>query len=687
MDDLKLTRNIGIIAHIDAGKTSTTEAMLYYSGRSHKIGSIDDGSTVMDYLDEERQRGITIVAAAASFPWKTSLIHLIDTPGHIDFTAEVERSLRVIDGAVVIFSAVEGVEAQSEKVWRQADRYHVPKIAFINKLDRIGASFPRVYEEINEKFGNCAIALQEPIGIEGDFKRVIDLITMELCIFSGDNNENVVREAIPDEFQELAEEKRSAMIEKLADFCDDIAMMYLEGEVLEAAFLIEKIREMTIGNKIVPVMCGSAKNRLGVQPLMNAVIDYLPSPLDVPEMKAVHTHTEKQVDIGPDEKAAFTGLIFKVVAGTSADLLYMRTYSGKLKAGDTYVNARTGSKVRVKQILRLYAKNTQSVDEVGPGDIVGLIGPRDCGTGDSICDKKQVVSFEQITFPEPVISVAVEPRYTKEKDKLDEALKLLCREDPTLEVQKDKETGQRLLSGMGELHLEINLKRLLSEFKAEAKVGEPRVAFRETLQSAKVVSFTFEKLLGDTELFAAAKVAFKPISSGGDSFVIKTSCKKGAQIPGKFIHSAEETLISGLKTGGLRGYPLIYVEADIMELTIDPAKTNEGAVAGAILSAINQAITEIGTKILEPVMHLEIMSPDDTVGEIVNYLHPRRAVIHEMEAVGTVKKIRCEVPLAEMFGFGKSLPKLSGGRAAFSMEPCGYQELPKEAADKMFGYI
>ena len=680
-------RNIGIIAHIDAGKTTATEAMLYYSGRSHRIGSIDEGTTVMDYLDEERARGITITAAAATFPWKDSLIHLIDTPGHIDFTAEVERSLRVIDGAVVIFSAVEGVEAQSEKVWHQADRYHVPKIAFINKLDRIGASFSRVFDEINRKFEDCAVALQAPVGLEADFSRVIDLVGEKLLVFDNDSESPLQAYPLPEELVTTTREKREAMLERLADHSEEIALLYLEGEEVPEELIHKEICRLTLGNVIVPVLLGTAKNRIGIQPLMNAVLDYLPSPEDVGEIRTRHLKTGKEVTVSPDAGEPFAGLIFKLTAGTSADLLYIRTYSGELKAGATYINTRTGNKVRIKQILRLYAKSTEALDRVGPGDIVGVIGPRECGTGDTICAPQRQLAFESITFPEPVVSMAVEPRFTKDKDKLDNALQLLVREDPTLASSRDEETAQRILSGMGELHLEINLKRLNAEFNVEARAGEPRVAYRETFADSGTIESVFERVMGETELYAEAEVRFRPLSGGEESFSVKNECRDVKQIPKTLRDRAETTLYQGLRTGGIHGYPLIYVEAVITRLGIHPERTTEGAIAGAVLTAVDKAIHQIRTRVLEPLMHLEIITPEDTVGEISTYLQPRRAVIHKMETVGAGKRIACEVPLAEMFGFGKALPKLSGGRASFSMEPCGYQELPEDAAAKMFGTL
>ncbi len=686
MQKLDNMRNIGIIAHIDAGKTTITEGMLYFSGCTHRFGNIDEGTTVMDYLAEERQRGITIVAAAATIPWQDCLLHLIDTPGHIDFTAEVERSLRVIDGAVVIFSGVEGVEAQSEKVWRQADTYSVPKIAFINKLDRIGASFQRVLDEINRKFGG-ALALQEPVGIEDQFNSVVDLLTFQLLEFGGPDHDQVERKPVPDELRERMLQKREELIESLADESDELAVAYLEGDEIPVEKLRSVIRDLTLRNRIVPVFAGSAKKQIGVQPLMDAAIEYLPSPADCDVIPAVKVKTEEPVDVRAAEEEPFAGFIFKLVADPSADLLYMRTYSGTLKQNATLINARTGDKVRAKQILRLYAKNTQTLEQVGPGDIVGVIGPKGCGTGDTLCETRRVVSFERITFPEPVISIAVEPRYSRDRDKLAESLELLCREDPTLSQSEDEDTGQLLLSGMGELHLEINLKRLRDEFKTEARTGQPRVAYRETLKTATSEHVVFARTIGENELYAEAEVAFSPLKRGEDLFKVEHSLRNENEIPKAFVQAAVRALSDGLRTGGNHGYPLIYLQAELKSLIVSSEKTTEGAVVGAVLSTIDQAIRHVGTRVLEPLMHLEIITTDETVGEVTMYLQPRRAVIHEMTSAGQIKRISCEVPLAEMFGFSKALPKLTGGRASFTMEPCGYQELPAEIAQKMFGAV
>lgn len=670
--DLSRIRNIGIIAHIDAGKTSTTEGLLFFSGLTHRYGNIDDGTTVMDFLPDERARGITIMAATATIPWQDCEFHLIDTPGHIDFTAEVERSLRAIDGAAVIFSAVEGVEAQSEKVWRQADNYQVPKIAFINKMDRIGASYERVCNEIDEKFGSCALPMQFPDGAESEFKGMVDLLTMEYLHFHGERNEELSREPVPEPMREACENARIRMIEKLADHSDEIAELYLEGAEISREKLAAEIRRLTIARKVVPVFLGSAKREIGIQPLGDAVCAYLPSPSDVKDYPGIDRRTGKETSVTANPKEPFAGFIFKINASNTADLFFVRIYSGTLHSNDQLINGRTGDKVRVKQLYKIYAKSTEQITEAGPGDIVGMAGLKDCAIGDTLCAPQRVLSFGGIVFPEPVISMVVEPKFSKDKDKLDNAIDLLCREDQTLRRSTAEETGQRVLSGMGELHLEVTLKRVSTEFGCEIRTGEPRVAYRETLVKPCTVHSVFDRTIGDNRFFADLTVEFAPLSRDGEPFLIEDDAK--GLIPNALRTAATSALADGLRTGGLQGYPLIYVSAKIKDLKFEQEITTPGAVAGAVNEAIAEALQKSGSAILEPVMKLEILAPEDTVGEISMYLQPRRAIISDMVQIGNMRKIICQVPLAEMFGFGKALPRLSGGRGSFSLEPCGYQE-------------
>ncbi|HPN84950.1 MAG TPA: GTP-binding protein [Victivallales bacterium] len=679
-------RNIGIIAHIDAGKTSTSERFLYYSGKTHKLGEVDSGNTVLDYLDEERKRGITIVSASASFEWRLSgeghLIHLIDTPGHIDFTAEVERSLRVIDGAVVIFSGVEGVEAQSEKVWRQSEKYKLPKIAFINKLDRFGASFERTLTQMRKKFpAKKIIPLQSPLGEENTFNSVLDLISGEKIIFNGEDGSKLSREKC-DRTDAGFHKWHNEMLSSLADVSDKIAEEFINNGEVGAELLRCEVRRLTISGQVVPVFCGSAKKNIGIQPLLDAVLLYLPNPSERGNFSAFNPKTNEEIkcSVGDSE---FRGMIFKIIASASGDLLYMRTYSGKIKVGDSLINPRSGEKVRVKRLLRLYSKNVESIEEAGPGDIIGIIGPSNTFTGDTLCSIHKPLSLDRIIFPEPVISMAIETRISKDKDKLEFALQTICREDPTLFCKKNEATGQLILSGMGELHLEVSAHKLKDEFHVDFRCGEPQVAYRETLTEACDVEGVFDRVIGETRYFASVEISFQPAMRIEDGLETSTAIRNPQNIANSWIKSAEETLLNGLKTGGNWGYSLIYVKAVLKSISGDES-TNDSSVAGAVLDAVSKAVKK-GTKILEPVVKLEIISPEQYIGDINGFLQSKRAVILGMESMPELKRLLCEVPLSEMFGFSKSLPKLSGGRASFTMEPCGYQEVALEVLEKKAG--
>jgi elongation factor G len=678
-------RNIGIIAHIDAGKTTLSERFLYYSGKTYRIGDIDSGTTVLDYLEEERDRGITIVAAAASFDWKSpnasGLIHLIDTPGHIDFTAEVERSVRVIDGALVIFSGVEGVEAQSEKVWRQSEHYHVPKLAFINKLDRPGASFSRTFDEIAAKFPSVkAAAFQLPVGDESAFSGVIDLLRMKALRFTGADGAIVQEEDIPGEMVAECEAAREKLIAAVAELSDAVAEYYLEEKTLPDDLLRREIRKLVIAGKLCPVFAGSAKRNIGAQPALDAIIDYLPSPEDRRFCMGtcLKTGNPERVDF---HDHSFCGLVFKVVAGGSADLLYLRSYAGRLAVNDMLLNSRTGEKVRIKRILRLYSKNVEPMEKIGPGDIVGIIGPQNTGTGDTLCSPARLLTLEKIDFPEPVISIAIEPRSSKDKDRLHDCLELLCREDPTLEMKRHENTGQLILSGMGELHLEINANRIAREFHIEARFGKPRVAFRETLKHACTVTGIFDRTLGDAQYYTEVDIHLEPVRCE-QGIIVDADIRGKNNIPSSWIHSAKDTLMNGLKTGGNLGYSLIYIKATVKDIRGVPESATDGSVAGAVLEALRQAIAG-GTALLEPLMKLDIIAPEEAIGEITGYLQPRRAMIQGLDNIAGARHLRCEVPLAEMFGFSSALPKLSGGRASFSMEPHGYQELSENDLQRL----
>ncbi|OGV38686.1 MAG: hypothetical protein A2020_03945 [Lentisphaerae bacterium GWF2_45_14] len=675
---LRSIRNIGIIAHIDAGKTTVTERFLYYSGKTHRIGDVDAGNTVMDYLDEERRRGITITAAAASLQWtqkgSEKLIHLIDTPGHIDFTAEVERAIRVSDGAIVIFSGVEGVEAQSEKVWRQSEKYQVPKIAFINKLDRMGASYERTLEEIKMKFPAAApAAFQLPLGIEDTLEGVIDLVEMKLLRFTGEDGALIKIDEIPMGMKDESATAREALIEALSDVSDVIAELYIEGKSISVETIHAEARKAVISGKLCPVFVGSARKNIGIQPLLDAVCLYLPSPFDRGNIQVHNPEDNSEFHISPEDKN-FSALVFKVIAGGSADLLYTRTYSGTLKVSDILWNPRTKEKVRVKRILRLFAKNIEADDKAGAGDIIGITGPSNVYTGDTLCSVNFPVLLEKISFPEPVMSIAIEPKSSKDKEKLANCLELLCREDPTLSLQVHENTGQQLLSGMGELHLEINTNRIKNEFNIDSRCGEPQVAFKETIKENVSAAGIFNKVMGDNEYFAEVDFILEPSPKLERGIETVLNLKKKNEISKDWQNSALSALLNGLKTGGNWGYPLTYIKGTVTDIRGISGKTTESSVAGAVLDGLRKAVAH-GTVLLEPLMRLEVISPTEYTGEITGCLQSMRAIIHGIENLPGSKRLFCEVPLSEMFGFSKSLPKLSGGRAAFSMEPCGYQEI------------
>lgn len=681
-------RNIGIVAHIDAGKTTVTERFLYYSGRTHRIGDVDSGNTVMDYLDEERRRGITITAAAASLQWThngtKNLIHLIDTPGHIDFTAEVERSIRVSDGAIVIFSGVEGVEAQSEKVWRQSEKYGVPKIAFVNKLDRMGASFSRTFDEIKAKFpAACPVAFQIPVGIESTLEGIVDLVEMKYLRFTGEEGSVIETLDIPEDMQTEVNAAREELISSLAELSGPVADLYLGEQVISPELIRIETRKAVVAGKLCPVFAGSARKNIGIQPLMDAVCLYLPSPSDRGEIPAHSPKDGAAVLVHPDDPN-FSGLVFKVIAGGSADLLYTRTYSGSLKLNDTLWNPRTKEKVRIKRILRLFAKNVEATEEAGPGDIIGITGPSNVYTGDTLSSVNHPVLLEKITFPEPVMSIAIEPKSSKDKEKLANCLSLLCREDPTLSLKTHENTGQQLLSGMGELHLEINTNRIKSEFNIDSRCGEPQVAFKETITNPISAVGSFNKVLGDNEFFAEVDFELEPAPRLETGIEIALDLENKNDIPKDWQESALNALVNGLRTGGNWGYPLIYVKGKVTAIRGVAGKTTEGAVAGAVLDGLRKAIMN-STVLLEPLMRLEIISPEEYIGEITGCLQSKRALIHGIENLPGSRRLLCEVPLSEMFGFSKSLPKLSGGRAGFSMEPCGYQEISSRDLERLAG--
>ena len=673
--ELKAIRNIGIIAHIDAGKTTVSEKFLYLAGKSHSVGSIDEGTTVLDFLEEERRRGITISSAAASFKWQyfnqNYLIHLIDTPGHIDFTAEVERSLRICDGALVIFSGVEGVEAQSEKVWLQSENYHIPKIAFINKLDRLGASFERCFKQITNKFKAAKpLLISMPAGEEKDLSAIIDLIKMEAIYFTGDNGKNINYKNIPDRYKGKALFYRDILIQNLADYDDEIAEAYLDNKILDEKIISQAIRKLTFENKIVPVLCGSAKKSIGIQPLLNAVIKYLPSPEINNQIKTLNSDGSFKEKIRISNPI-FSALAFKITAGESSSLIYLRTYSGQIKTGDTIQIARTGKKVKIKKIFRLYAKQFEEITHVGPGDIIGITGNYEIKTGDTICSFNKKIFLEKISFPEPVMSIAIEAKSIKDKEKTTNALRLLCKEDPTLFLKKNEATDQSILSGMGELHLEIALHRLAKEFHLQTRHGKPRVAYRETIEKEQTITGHFQKIINSVELNTSIDISFTPNNEIQGNIVENLLPNNIAK---SWQKAAFECLENSLNSSGNLGYSLTKIAAKIKAIKGTLENTSEISIAAATTDAFRKMLLQ-GTIMLEPLMKLEIIAPENYIGDISSYLQPKQATILAIEQLDQAKKIQCTVPLAEMFGFSQALPKLTGGRGSFSMEPAGYKKL------------
>lgn len=654
-------RNISIIAHVDAGKTTLSEQILYHSGKTHKVGSIDEGTTTLDYLDEERKRGITIVSAAATVPWKDHFIHLIDTPGHIDFTAEVERALRVIDGTIVIFSAVEGVEAQSEKVWYQADKYSIPRIIFINKLDRIGADFNRVLNDINQKLGT-AVAVQHPVGTEDSFRGIIDLITMKFL----QDGEDTAQE-IPPELLEEAKASKEEMIAKLADYSGKIAELYLSEKAVSADLLKQELRKLTLSNTIIPVLCGSAKKDIGTESVLNSVIDYLPSPLD--RSHSAICKNGKTVQINCDANDNFTGFVFKLTVKNSHELLYLRTYSGHLRAGSTILNPRTNEKIKIKHLTRLFADNQENIDECGPGDIIALSGLKNTNTGDTLCSINQPVSLDRITFPDPVISMALEPKKSGEKNKLLHTLDIITREDPTLFFKENEETGQYLISGMGELHLEITAHRIQSEFSLDIRQGEPKVAYKEMPETAIIGTFEFNRSTADKKLFGRVSLKLSPTDQLNPQ--VKQINPDSLSHKG-LLTEANTSLRNTVLTGGLHGYPLINCKIEISKIELNDQHAEE-SITPAIFHAFYEALKDADSIIMEPVMNVETLSPTENAGEVINYLNSRKAEIKKIDHINNLEKVTAEIPLSKMFGFSKAIPKLTGGRGSFTMVQSGYQ--------------
>ncbi|MBI4186240.1 MAG: elongation factor G [Chloroflexi bacterium] len=678
---LERVRNIGIIAHIDAGKTTVTERILFYTGSTYKVGEVDEGTATMDWMEQEKQRGITITAAATTCSWREHRINIIDTPGHVDFTAEVERSLRVLDGGVVVFDAVGGVEAQSETVWHQADRYKVPRISFINKMDRVGANFTRCVSMIEERLKARAVPIQLPLGNEDSFEGVIDIVAGKAWRFDGVPGSEPIETAIPGSEQAKYAQCRQELIEKLAEHDEAIMIAYLEGKDIAAPELKLALRKATLANQIVPVLCGSAMKNKGIQPLLDAIVDYLPSPLDVPPVAGIDTKTGKEVIREVSDEAQFSALAFKVVSDPFVGrLVYLRMYSGKMKAGTQAFNSSRELKERIGRLLVMHANRREEIDEANTGDIVAAIGLKNTFTGDTLCDSSQPLILESIRFPEPVLSVAIEPRTKIDQDKMVDALNKLADEDPTFRVQYNDETGQTVISGMGELHLDVLVNRLLAEFKVGANVGRPRVAYRETITIPAKAEGKFIRQSGGHGQYGHVFLEVVPLEQGGGfQFVDQV---KGGAIPKPFITATGNGVREAMQAGVLSGYPVIDIKVILYDGSYHEVDSSDLAFKMAGSMAVKSAIAKAKPILLEPVMRLEVVIPGQFMGDIIGDLTSRRGHIESIESeYAGMCIIRCLIPLAETFGYATTLRSLTQGRGTYSMEFYQYREVPGELVE------
>ncbi len=682
---LEKTRNIGIAAHIDAGKTTTTERILFYTGRLHRIGEVHDGAATMDWMPQEQERGITITSAATSCMWRDHMINIIDTPGHVDFTMEVERSMRVLDGVVGLFCAVGGVQPQSETVWRQANRYKVPRIAFINKMDRTGADFFRVLESMIERLGIRPVALQLPIGAEQNFRGIIDLINMKAILYNDDQGQTFTEEEIPADMLDLAKEYREKLVEAAAEGNDEMMTKYLEGEDLTIEEIETGIRIGTVKFTMVPVLCGSAFKNKGVQPLMDAVVDYLPSPLDKGIIPGINPDNDEEITREPSDDAPFSALAFKLMSDPYVGrLTYVRCYSGVLAKGTAVLNASKDKRERIGRILRMHANHREDVDEIRAGDIVAVVGLNLTTTGDTLCDQKDPILLERIHFPETVISVAIEPKTKADEEKLTEALVRLSQEDPTFRQYTDPETGQTIIAGMGELHLEIIIDRLRREFRVEANVGRPQVAYRETIQISANAEGRYIRQTGGRGKFGHVWITLEP-GEQGSGFVFEEKVVCGA-VPKEYFKPVEQGIREATQNGVLGGYPVIDIKATLYDGSYHEVDSDEMSFKFAGSMAFKAAMKKCKPILLEPIMKVEVVCPELNMGDIMGDLSSRRAHIMGIDdQTGNLKAIRANVPLSEMFGYATVTRSLSQGRATFSMEPSHYAEMPKNLAEEVMG--
>jgi elongation factor G len=688
LTDLNKVRNIGIMAHIDAGKTTTTERILYYTGITHKIGEVHDGAATMDWMEQEQERGITITSAATTCFWNKNQINIIDTPGHVDFTVEVERSLRVLDGAVAVFDGKEGVEPQSETVWRQADKYDVPRICFVNKMDKLGADFYFTVDTIIKRLGAKPLVIQLPIGAESTFEGVIDLVEMRALTWRGDVELGAKYEieAIPADMQAKADEYRAMLLETVAEADDALMEKYFAGEELTVAEIKGAIRKMTVTSQLYPVLCGSAFKNKGVQPMLDAVIDYLPSPLDVPAVEGHDVRDEEKiVRREPKSTEPFAALAFKVMTHPFfGRLTYIRVYSGQASQGDQVLNATKDRNERIGKLFQMHANKENPVDSVTAGHIYAAIGLKDTTTGDTLCDKANPVVLESMTFPEPVISVAIEPKTKGDQEKLGLAIQKLAEEDPTFRVEQDQETGQTVISGMGELHLDILVDRMRREFKVEANVGKPQVAYRETLKRAvEKYDYTHKKQTGGSGQFAKIQIKLEPMEVEGDKTYEFVNSVTGGRVPREYIPSVDAGIRDAMLVGTLAGYPVVGVKATLLDGAYHDVDSSEMAfkIAGSI--AYKEASRLAQPTLLEPLMAVEVRTPEEYMGDVIGDLNSRRGQIQAMDDASGVKVVRALVPLSEMFGYVGDLRSKTSGRAVYSMTFESYSEVPRAVADEI----
>lgn len=682
---LERTRNIGIMAHIDAGKTTTTERILYYTGISHRIGEVHEGAAVMDWMEQERERGITITSAATTCFWNDHRINIIDTPGHVDFTVEVERSLRVLDGAVAVFDSVQGVEPQSETVWRQADKYHVPRIAFLNKMDRLGANFFNSMQTIVDRLGANAVAIQLPIGKELDFLGVVDLVSMKAMVYENEDlGSTYATKDIPAELMDQAQEYREKMLEAVVEFDEGVMERYLNGETLKPEEIKRAIRAGTNIQKITPILCGTAFKNKGVQLLLDAVVDYLPSPLDVPDIVGVNPETgEKMIRKASDDEP-FSSLAFKIMSDPfSGQLTYFRVYSGTLEAGSYVYNVTQGKRERIGRLLKMHANKREDINIVYSGDIAAAVGMKGARTGDTLADEKNPILLEIITFPDPVISMAVEPKTKQDLEKMGYALEKLSQEDPSFHMRTDQETGQTIISGMGELHLEIIVDRMLREFKVQANVGKPEVAYRETIRKKADAEGKYIKQSGGRGQYGHCVLSVEPGESGvGLEFVNKIV---GGIIPREYIPAIEKGVRGRMESGVLAGFPLRDVRVTLYDGSFHDVDSNEMAFKIAGSMAFEAACKKANPALLEPIMKVEVLVPQDFMGDVIGDLNSRRGKVAGMTARGGAQAVDASVPLSEMFGYSTTLRSKTQGRATYSMEFEEYQIVPKQISEQIMG--